>query len=108
VYGDIKPQSILVSGKSEDKYVFKLADYACSNAKHVYASSKSSTSLRQLMTPGYAAPELFSDTGCVVKPTKKSDIYSFGIVAYKVIFLKEAWSNVSFQLIPSFKAGYCL
>ena len=47
-----------------------------------------------------------SDTGCVVKPTKKSDVYYFGILAYEVIFLKEAWPNVSFQLIPSVKAGY--
>ena len=79
----------MASGKSEDEYVFKLADYVFSNAEHMYALSKSSTSLQQLMTPVYAAPELFSDTGCVVQPTKKSDIYSFGIVAHEVMFKKK-------------------
>ena len=41
------------------------------------------SSLRQLMT---AAPELFSDIGCCLQPKKESDTYSFGILAYEVVF----------------------
>ena len=106
VHGDIKPQNILVCGEGEYDYTFKLADYSCSNVEHIYSSSRSSSSLRQLMTPGYAAPELLSDVGSRLQPTNKSDIYSFGILAYEVIFQKEAWANVSFQLITSVKTGY--
>ena len=72
----------------------------------MYTSSKSSSSLWQLMTPGYAAPEMFSDVGSHLQPTYKSNIYSFGILAYEVVFQKEAWPNVTFQLITSVKAGY--
>ena len=106
VHGDLKPQNILVNGEGDDEFVFKLADYSSSNVEHMYASSKSSTSLRQLMTPSYAAPELFSDIGSCLQPTKESDIYSFGILAYEVIFQTEAWPIVNFQLIPSVKAGH--
>ena len=104
VHGDIKPHNILVCGEGGHEYTFKLADYSCSNTE--CTSSKSSVSLQQLITPGYAAPELFNDIGSCLQPTVKSDIYSFGILAYEVVFQREAWSNVSFQLITSVKAGY--
>lgn len=55
----------------------------------MYTSSRSSSSLRQLMTPGYAAPELFSEVGSRLQPTNKSNIYSFGILAYEVIFQRK-------------------
>ena len=58
------------------------------------------------MTPGYVAPELFGSMGNCLRPTTTSDIYSFGILAYKIAFQKEAWPNVSFQLISAVKSGY--
>ena len=65
VHGDIKPQNVLVSGQTDEEYIFKITDY-CG------VSSKSS-SLRQFMTPGYLAPELIGDNGSCRKSTKPSD-----------------------------------
>ena len=45
-----------------------------------------SSSLKQLITLGYLAPELISDSDSFLNPTKASDVYSFGILAYEVAF----------------------
>ena len=68
--------------------------------------SSRSSSLKQLMTPGYLAPELISDTGSYLNPTKASDVYSFAILAYEVAFCCDPWPNVSMQLIDSVRRGY--
>ena len=105
VHGDIKPANILVCGDEENEYAFKLADYSCNNVA-VEGTVSRSSSLRQLMTPGYVAPELFGSMGNRLQPTAESDIYSFGILAYEIAFQKEAWPNVSFQLVNAVKSGY--
>jgi len=53
------------------------------------------------MTPGYLAPELISNTGSYLNPTKASDVYSFAILAYKVAFSCDPWPKVSMQLVDS-------
>ena len=58
------------------------------------------------MTPGYLAPELISDMGSYLNPTKASDVYSFAILAYEVAFCYDPWLNVSMQLIDSVRRGY--
>lgn len=58
------------------------------------------------MTPGYVAPELFGSTGNHLQPTTESDIYSFGILSYEIAFQREAWTNVSIQLIDAVKQRY--
>ena len=58
------------------------------------------------MTPGYVAPELISDMGTYVAPTKASDIYSFAILSYEVAFCCDPWPKVSMQLIESVRKGY--
>ena len=68
--------------------------------------SSRSSSLKQLMTPGYVALELISDTGTYLTPTKASDIYSFAILAYEVAFCCDPWPTVSMQLIKSVRKGY--
>ena len=57
------------------------------------------------MTPGYLAPELISDVGSYLHPTKASDIYSFSILAYEVAFIREPWPAVNMQLIESVRRG---
>ena len=99
VHGDIKPQNVLVSGQTDEEYIFKITDY-CG------VSSKSS-SLRQFMTPGYLAPELIGDNGSRRQSTKPSDVYSFGILSFEVYFCCEAWPpNVSMQLLDAVRHGH--
>ena len=104
-HGDIKPHNVLDTG-SDQEFVFKITDYAC--VMHINNSqlSSRSSSLKQLMTPGYVAPELISDTGTYLTPTKASDIYSFAILAYEVAFCCDPWPKVSMQLIESVRKGY--
>ena len=55
VYGDIKPQNILVCGGAEDDFVFKISDYTCNMISGASHLSSKSASFKQLMTPGYLA-----------------------------------------------------
>ena len=100
VHGDIKPHNVLVAG-SEEELLFKITDYACYKYKTANQFSSRSTSLKQLMTPGYLAPELISEVGSYLDPTKASDIYSFSILAYEVAFVCEPWPVVNMHLIES-------
>ena len=88
VHGDLKPLNVLVSDNHEDEFVFKITDYASSNLNLFQLSH--STTFKQLMTPSYTAPELFSqqvtDGTRAPLATTSSDIYSFGILAYEVFY----------------------
>jgi len=102
IHGDIKPANVLVSGKEANEYIFKITDYSCNSLNRM---SSRSSSLKQLMTPGYTAPELFTDTGICVEPTMTSDIYSFGMLSYEIVFQREPWANVS-MLINAVRSGF--
>ena len=83
IQGDIKPFNVLVCGSCSDKYIFKVTDYACfGNKRNACASSKSISVIKQLMTPAYTAPELFSNERCYQSPMWASDIYSLGSYVY--------------------------
>ena len=71
VHGDIKPQNILVSGQTDGEYIFKITDYRGIIINSQISSSKSST-FKQLMTPGYVAPELINENGSRRQATKSS------------------------------------
>ena len=103
IHGDIKPANILVSCKEVNEYNFKITDYSCNSLDQM---SSRSSSLKQLMTPRYMAPELFTDRGICLQPTITSDIYSFEMLTYEVIFQQEPWSNVSMQLINAVRSGF--
>ena len=106
VHGDIKPQNILVCGAAKDEFIFKVTDYACniiSGASHI--SSKSS-SFKQMMTPGYLAPELIGEIDYSRRPTEKSDVYSLAILIYEIFFCKEAWPVVSMKLLSAVQSGH--
>ena len=106
VHGDIKPHNILVSGKNEGDYNFKITDYSGISSGVISQLSSRSSSLKQFMMPGYLAPELIGDVGDRLPPSKPSDIYSFGILTYEVYFCAEPWPNVSMQLLNAIRRGH--
>jgi len=62
--------------------------------------------MKQFMTPAYMTPELLGDDECYNEPSKASDIYSLGILGYKVIFCLSMWKRVSINLIDQVKHGH--
>ena len=96
IHGDIKPANVLVCGDEENECNFKLADYSCNNIGIESTLSRSSC-LRQLMTPGYIAPELFSSMGNRLQPTAESDMYSFGILAHEIFFRRNHGQTYHFN-----------
>ena len=106
IHGDVKSSNVLISADGDDDFIFKITDYAC--AKVTMQQSSHSTTLKQLMTPGYMAPELLP-SNChgllTIPPNKTTDIYAFGVMAYEVVFDKPAWPNVSMALMSSVKNG---
>ena len=84
VHGNIKPQNVLVCGATENDFVFKITDYACNMISGASCLSSKSASFKQLMTPGYLAPELIENVNFSMQPTTKSDVYSLAILIYEV------------------------
>ena len=106
VHGDIKPLNVLVCGEENEQFCFKVTDYVYLGNKIATPSSSKPVSIKQLMTPAYMAPELFSDDGIYSQPTASSDVYSLGLLAYEVILGIDPWKNVSFDLIERVRHGY--
>lgn len=106
IHGDIKPSNGPIIKDGDNDFVFKVTDYA--SAKVAEQQSSCSTTLKQLMTPGYMAPELFPSENLsllTLPPNKATDICAFAIMAYEVVFAKQAWPNVSMTLMASVKQG---
>ncbi|KAF7988695.1 hypothetical protein HCN44_001268 [Aphidius gifuensis] len=74
IHADIKPKNILISADGN----IKLADFGNSISTNDIAINKSSG------TPGYVAPEVIKGK----QPTKSSDIYSLGILAWQLLTRK--------------------
>jgi len=103
IHGDIKPSNVLVTGLHHDEFIFKLTDYV--SVPQSSQRSSHSTTMKQLMTPGYMAPELLSTDALSLRPNKASDIYAFAILAYELVCCKPAWCNVSMALIDNVRHG---
>jgi len=106
VYGDIKPSNLLVNCDREDEFEFKLTDYA--SIPLSMQQSSHSTTLKQLMTPGYMAPELYSSSfdSLPVQQSNASDIYAFAILSYELICSRPAWQNISMCLLDCVHSGF--
>lgn len=72
MHRDLKPENILLDAN----YNIKLIDFGLSNTYSTQSPLKT-----RVGTPCYAAPEIFKNT----KYTKAADIWSLGIVLYKMV-----------------------
>lgn len=73
---DLKANILIDSNRSA-----RIADFGLTNALYSHPMSISMTAPAQVGTLRWMAPELFDDGS---HPTKASDIYALGMVAYEV------------------------
>jgi mitogen-activated protein kinase kinase kinase 7 len=97
IHGDIKPENILLS----DMYRFvKLADFGFTEMKDAIGRSMRMSMLEaatnQKGTLHYNAPELFPSPvdGNFYEPSRSSDMYAFGIVAWELLTGKMPFEDI--------------
>ena len=83
IHRDLKLENILIKYNDEDhkNYTIKLADYGCSKRLDSLLENYCST---YIGTPIYMAPEILNED----KYNFKSDLWSIGIIIYKLFFDK--------------------
>ena len=84
IHGDIKASNVLVS---LDLLIIQLTDFGLSTAAGITGAVRGGTLQ-------WMAPELFNQ-GAI--PTKKTDVYSFGILVYELLAEREPYSEVLTQ-----------
>ncbi|MBN2041051.1 MAG: serine/threonine protein kinase [Spirochaetes bacterium] len=77
IHRDIKPENVLISKDGE----VKLTDFGIATSKDAEDDGLTSAGMT-LGTPAYMSPEQISDTKTV---DKRADIYSMGVVLYKML-----------------------
>src|SRR5262245_2397932 len=94
IHRDVKPANIMVDGEG----ILKILDFAA--AKQVHAGVTRSTGL--VGTTKYMSPEQISG-----KPvTRRSDIFSVGLVSYEILTLEAAFSgNSDFEVMHAIISG---
>ncbi len=79
-YLDLKPANIILDGKGR----LSLVDFG--SARSIYAGGKLGKELPLTGTPGYAAPELYTDE---LAGDARADVYSIGAVLYYLLCRKK-------------------
>lgn len=108
IAGDIKPSNILVN----NHWVFKIADFSVETFerhKNVMLSTTIVNNSKDLdFTLYYLAPELMKEGSLNCDKTSKTDIYSFAVLSFEVIFpvLKFRIHNTATDHIEAVKQGW--
>ena len=106
-HGDIKPGNILFSRKGDPSSDFKLTDFGLSrqNRDIIGLSLDSETETAQggslTGTYIYMAPELLQK----VQPSRRSDLYAFGMLAWEVLAEMRPFSHITSQAELGFTLG---
>ncbi|KAH7912184.1 kinase-like domain-containing protein [Hygrophoropsis aurantiaca] len=95
IHGDITASNVLI----DDQHVARLGDFGLST---ILLEQQSQSNITSALTGAirYTAPELYSngsnndDTFRTPKPTKESDIYSFGSIMYQVLSGKIPYHHI--------------
>jgi serine/threonine protein kinase len=90
VHGDVKPQNIMLCGGPADADVVKVLDFGLVRSVHREDSTSDAGPALLAGTPPYMAPEQLLDPQ---KADPRSDIYSLGAVAFKLLTAKDVFAG---------------
>ena len=81
VHRDVKPANCFLT-EEDGEVVVKVVDFGLAKVKDAGEETALTTATQLLGTPGYLAPELANGKA---PATPQSDIYAFGVVAYRML-----------------------
>jgi serine/threonine protein kinase len=106
IHADIKPENILLNDDNPPN--IRLADFGLSlisqSGQSKFQSSLVMTS-QQRGTPLYSAPEMLTNPYSsdiqeqVAKPSRKTDMYAYGILCWEVLTQEKPFSDVQSEMI---------